>query len=528
MKRQGRGAEPRAAAERWNPSGASTMATTRCAAVDVGASSGRVVVAECDGERLSLREASRFETPLGRDAGSGLQCWDLDAIERSVLAGLRAAGPMESVGVDTWGVDYVLLDERLERVGPAVSYRDGRTSGVMEEVFARIPAEEIYRRTGIQFLSFNTIYQLAATARQHPEWLRRARHVLMLPSWLNLRLCGALANEYTDATTTQMYGIEADDWDDDLLAAAGVSRAMMPPVVEPGTIVGETDSVGCAGRRAKVVAPGTHDTASAVAAIPLEGPDEIFISSGTWSLMGFESRAPFASETARRLNFANEGGVERRYRVLKNIAGLWLVQRIRLEAGSPDHAAVVEAARAAEPWRSLVDPDDPRFLNPPSMSEAIHAFCAESGQPVPKGLGGLARCALDSLALSYRRVKGEIETLRGATASRIHIVGGGAQNRLLDQLCADACQLPVLAGPIETSALGNACAQLIALGALRSLAEARALVRRSCAVEEYHPRGAVPGAAWKRFQSFARPRFPEATADDPPRPAPAQEEDSRS
>jgi rhamnulokinase len=509
------------------------MTATRCAAVDLGAASGRVVLAEYDGERLSLREASRFETPLGRDAESGLECWDLDAIEARVLAGLRAAtslAPVQSVGVDTWGVDYVLLDERLRRVGPAVSYRDRRTTGMMEEVFARIPPEEIYRRTGIQFQTFNTLYQLAATARRNPEWLRRTRHVLLLANYLHFRLCGAMANEYTNATTTQMYNIEANDWDDDLLAAAGVSREVMAPVVEPGTVLGEVDAPGGSGSRMKVVAPGTHDTASAVAAVPLEGPDEAFISSGTWSLMGIESRVPFASEVARHLNFANEGGVERRYRVLKNIVGLWLVQRIRQESGSPDHSALVEAARAAEPWRSLVDPEDPRFLNPTSMTVAIRDFCAETGQPLPEGLGGLARCAIDSLALSYRRVKGELETLRNRSLSRIHIVGGGSQNRLLDQLCADACQLPVSAGPVETSAFGNACVQFMALGAIHGLAEARAIVRRSSAVEEFRPREAVPEVVWERFQSLARPRFPEATSDTGPRPArsPGRKEGTRS
>jgi len=495
------------------------MTATRCAAVDLGAGSGRVVVAECDGERLSLHEAVRFETPLGRDRESGYECWDLDAIEARVLDGLRAAtavSPVQSLGVDAWGVDYVLLDAERRRVGPAVSYRDGRTRGIMEEVFARIPAEEIYRRTGIQFMTINTLYQLAATARRNPEWLQRTRHVLMVPSYLNFRLCGALANEYTDATTTQMYNIEANDWDDDLVAAAGVSREVMAPVVEPGTIVGEADAPG--GGRVKVVAPGTHDTASAVAAIPLDGPDEAFISSGTWSLMGIESLVPFANATARRLNFSNEGGLERRYRVLKNIMGLWLVQRIRQESGA-DHAALVEAARAAEPWRSLVDPDDPRFLNPPSMTAAIRDFCAETGQPVPEGPDRLARCAIDSLALSYRKVKDEVETLRGRPLSRIHIVGGGCQNRLLDQLCADACRLPVSAGPVETSALGNACSQLMALGVLSSLADARALVRQSYAVEEFLPREAVPEAVWERFQSFARAPFLEATKDPGPRTA---------
>ena len=498
------------------------MTATRCAAVDLGAASGRIVVAECDGERLSLHEALRFETPLGPDRESGYQCWDLDAIEARVLEGLRAAtavSPVQSLGVDAWGVDYVLLDAERRRVGPAVSYRDGRTRGMMEEVFARIPAEEIYRRTGIQFMTINTLYQLEATARRNPEWLQRTRHVLMVPSYLNFRLCGALTNEYTDATTTQMYNIEENDWDDELLAAAGFPREVMAPVVEPGTIVGEADAPGGAGGRVKVVAPGTHDTASAVAAIPLDGPDEAFISSGTWSLMGIESQVPFANATARRLNFSNEGGLERRFRVLKNIMGLWLVQRIRQESASPDPARLVEGARAAEPWRSLVDPDDPRFLNPPSMTAAIRDFCAETRQPVPEGPERLARCAIDSLALSYRKVKDEVETLRGRPLSRIHIVGGGCQNRLLDQLCADACRLPVSAGPVETSALGNACSQLMALGVLRSLADARALVRQSYAVEEFLPGEAVPEAVWERFRSFARAPFPEATKDPGPRTA---------
>jgi rhamnulokinase len=497
------------AAAQYNARGVSSMTVTSCAAVDLGAGSGRVVLAECDGERLSLREALRFETPLGRDRESGYQCWDLDAIEARVLEGLRAAtadSPVQSLGVDTWGLDYVLLDGERRRVGPAVSYRDGRTLGIMEEVFARISAEEIYRRTGIQFLTFNTLYQLAATARRNPEWLERACHLLMLPSYLHFRLCGALTNEYTDATTTQMYSLEANDWDDELLAAAGVSREVMAPVVEPGTIVGETQVPGGGGGRMKVVASGTHDTASAVAATPLEGPDEAFISSGTWSLMGIESPVPYANATARRLNFANEGGLERRYRVLKNIMGLWLVQRIRQESGSPDHATLVEAASAAKAWRSLVHPDDPRFLNPASMTATIRSFCAETGQPVPEGLGALARCAIDSLALSYRQVKDEIETLRGRPLSRIHIIGGGCQNRLLNQLCADACRLPVSAGPVETTALGNACGQLMALGVLRSLADARALVRQSYAVEEFLPREAVPEAVWEKFQSLAKER----------------------
>ncbi len=482
------------------------MITRSCAAIDLGASSGRVAVVECDGERLSVREALRFDTPQRRDPETGYQAWDVDSMERELRAGLSAAAgmaPIESVGVDGWGVDYVLLDAERERIGPAVAYRDDRTRGAMEQVFARMPAEEVYRRTGIQFQPFNTLYQLAATARQQPSWLARARHLLMLPDYFHFRLGGVIANEYTNATTTQLYGIGDDDWDEELLSLAGISRELLTRPVGPGTCLAEMG--GLTGGKLKVTAPGTHDTASAVAAIPLSSDREAFISSGTWSLMGVESLRPIASESARRLNFTNEGGVERRYRVLKNIAGLWLTQCIGRELGKPE-AGLVAAAAAAAPWRSSIDPDDARFLNPPSMIEAIKSFCAETGQPEPADEGALARCALESLALSYRRVKDELEGLLGHRLERIHIGGGGGQNTMLNQLAADACEVPVVIGPTECSLLGNGCVQLIALGALSSLDEARVLVRRSCRAPEVEPRSPVPEHVRDRFQTFTRRR----------------------
>jgi rhamnulokinase len=255
------------------------------------------------------------------------------------------------------------------------------------------------------------------------------------------------------------------------------------------------------GRASKVIAPATHDTASSVAAIPLDGEDDIFLSSGTWSLMGIESRTPFATDAARRLNISNEGGVERRYRVLKNIAGLWLLERIRQQMGI-DHDQLIEAARAAAPWRSLIDPQDPVFFNPPSMVDAIAGFCAATDQPRPATAGELARTIFESLALSYRTVAGELASLRGRPASRIHIAGGGSRNQLLNQLAADACELPVRTGPVETSALGNACVQLIGLGVLPSLDAARALIRRSFPAQDYQPQTPVPDHALERFASF--------------------------
>jgi rhamnulokinase len=484
------------------------MVTRSCAAIDLGASSGRVAVVECDGERLSLREARRFPTPRRRDRETGFQCWDLDAIEVEIRAGLATAAtmaPLESVGVDGWGVDYVLLDADERAIGPAVSYRDDRTRGVMERVFAQMPAEEVYRRTGIQFQPFNTLYQLAATARQHPDWLARARHLLMLPDYFHFRLGGAIANEYTNATTTQLYGVAIDDWDDELLSLAGISREVLTSPVAPGTILGETAALD-GGRRLKVIAPATHDTASAVAAIPLTSAEEAFISSGTWSLMGVESERPLSDESARRLNFTNEGGVQRRYRVLKNISGLWLTQCIGQELGKSD-AWLIAAASAAAPWRCSIDPDDARFLNPPSMIAAIRSFCAETGQEAPADEGALARCALESVALSYWRVKDELESLLGHSLMRIRMGGGGGRNNLLNQLAADACEVPVVVGPAESSLFGNGSVQLIALGALSSLDEARAILRRSFAAPAVEPRHPVPDSVRDRFRGFARRRI---------------------
>jgi rhamnulokinase len=401
-------------------------------------------------------------------------------------------------------VDFALLDASGARVAPVVAYRDGRTQAAMVRLLERFSAAELYRRTGIQLQNFNTIFQLAATAAREPAWLARAKSMLLLPNYFHLRLCGASANEYTHITTTQLWSIHADDWDDELLAAVGVGRALLGRTVEPGTPLGPLTLPG--GARVQVIASATHDTAASVAAIPLEGPDTAYISSGTWSLMGIESRVPLAGEEALRLNVTNEGGVERRFRVLKNIVGLWLVQRIRQELGGEDHVALVAAAEAAAPWRSLVDPEDPRFYNPPSMIEAIRGFCAETGQPVPEGAGALARCAFESLALCYRRTAAGLAGLRGRPLARVHIVGGGSKNRLLNQLCADACRLPVRAGPVETAALGNAIVQFMALGALPSLDAARAIVARSFPVDEYTPGEAIPAEALQRFEVFGARR----------------------
>lgn len=471
-------------------------------AADLGASSGRVIAAQVVEERLRLYEVNRFPTSFSEDAGSGYLCWPIDAIEEHIRQGIaRAAGlaPIRSVGVDSWGVDFVLLDAERQRVGKAVSYRDKRTRGMIEQVTARIPAIEIYRRTGIQFQPFNTIYQLAAMAAQEPEWLSRARHLLMIPDYLHFRLCSVLANEYTNATTTQLLNLNGE-WDPALFAAAGLPRIWMQPPMEAGTALG-TVRLGQAA--ATVVAPATHDTASAVAGTPLEADGEAFLSSGTWSLMGMESMVPFASQQALQWNFSNEGGFGRRYRVLKNIMGLWLLQRLCQEFQAPIDDALMSAAADAMPWRSLVNPDDLRFLNPASMKCAMRDYCLETSQPAPESLAQFARCAFESLALSYRLVKEQLESLSGRRLKRIRIVGGGSKNRLLNQLCASACQLPVSAGPVEASALGNISAQMIALGEIPGLDEARTLIGRSFEIDEFRPQEAPPDNVWNRFREFA-------------------------
>lgn len=475
----------------------------QCLAIDLGAGSGRLVVGRIADGRWSLKEIGRFRTPTRIDSKSGYQCWDTEKILSHIGSHLAQASETDaiaSLGVDSWGVDYVLLDDRLRTIGVPVCYRDDRTAGRMEFFHRRVPQAEIYRRTGIQFLSFNTLYQLAACTQQQPGWIETARHFLMIPDYLHFRLSGVLSNEYTNATTTQMCGLDGE-WDDLLCEAAGIQRSWMLSPIAAGTVLGDGKGIAAG---IKVIAPATHDTASAIAGTPLESVDEAYISSGTWSLMGVESMAPIATEDALRMNFTNEGGIERRFRVLKNIMGMWPIQRVSEELGVSDFPALVSDAAAAEPWRSIIDVNDSEFLNPTSMTESIRGYCANSGEPIPETLAQIARCVFDSLALSYRKVKHQLETLRGRKLDRIRIVGGGCQNALLNQLCADACDLPVIAGPVEASVLGNLSAQMIALGMLENLTAARALIRTSLAADTYWPRDVVPAQVLDRFEGLWR------------------------
>ena len=483
------------------PADRSGTEEARCLAVDLGAGSGRVVLGEIAGGCWRLEEIDRFRTPHRVDDVSGYECWEIDEIATRIernLANGRVSNKVASIGVDSWGVDYVLLDESLDSVGVPVCYRDSRTAGVMEDLCYRLSREAIYERTGIQFLTFNTLYQLAACVEQRPEWIELARHFLMVPDYLHFKLSGVLANEYTNATTTQLCGLDGE-WDSFLMRSIGLKDSLMRSPVAAGTVLGEGRG---AARGMKVIAPATHDTGSAVAGTPLGSTDEAYISSGTWSLMGIESMSSIATHEALRMNFTNEGGVERRFRILKNIMGMWPIQRVCEERRIAEFGPVVEDAAREKPWRSIIDVNDPEFLNPVSMTETIKSYCRRSGQLVPETSAQIARCVFDSLALSYRTVKCQLETLRGQKLTRIRIVGGGCQNKLLNQLCADACELPVTSGPVEASALGNLSAQMIALGVIENLDAARALICRSFEMHEYYPHSGVPIDVLARFDEL--------------------------
>lgn len=466
------------------------MTVRHCVAVDLGASSGRVMLARYSrAERsLELREIHRFANCLRPIDGT--DCWDVDALEAEIRTGLnkvceeQAIRP-DSIGIDTWGVDYVLLDDNGERVGLPVSYRDSRTDGVMARAIEQLGREEIYRRSGIQFLPFNTLYQLRALAEQQPELVEQAAHALLIPDYFCYRLTGAMNWEYTNATTTQLVNINTDNWDDRLLEWAGVPRRWFGTPGHPGNTIGHW--ICPQGNQIPVVSVATHDTASAVLAAPLEDGDAAYLSSGTWSLMGFESKTPYTSDQALAANITNEGGAEGRYRVLKNIMGLWLLQRVLREQNVSDLSSLIARTRQIPACTFTINPNDDRFINPENMSLEIQSACQESGQAVPRSDAELARCIFDSLALLYAKVLDELAALRGRPFTRLHIVGGGCQNQLLNQLCADACGIPVLAGPVEASTLGNIGCQLMALDEVADVDAFRRLVTRSHTLTPFNP-----------------------------------------
>ena len=487
-------------------------------AVDLGASGGRVLAGRFDGERLKLDELHRFDNGAVL-AGGGLY-WDVLGLWSQITHGLRAAGAkhgpaIRSVGVDTWGVDYGLLARDDVLLGNPYSYRDRRCDGMLEQALLRVSREEIFAQTGLQFLSINTLFQFMAMRVRNSPLLDVAQSFLMMPDLFHWLLTGAKANEVTNASTTQFYNPRQQAWAVDLMNRLDLPTHILGELVQPGTrlgklrkdVIAETGLTG-----AEVVVPGTHDTASAVAAVPAESvpgarPHWCYISSGTWSLMGVETPAPIVTDEVRRLNFTNEAGIGGTTRLLKNITGLWIVQECRRtwsQAGREfKWDDLTRLANAAPKLVSLVDPDDAAFQTPGDMPEAIREYCRRTNQPVPADEGAVVRAALEGLALKYRYVLGALESLIGGPLDTIHVVGGGTQNRQLCQFTADACNRRVLAGPIEATALGNVMVQAIAAGSVGSIAEARNLIRRSFPLEVYEPRDAAAWSeAYVRFRAM--------------------------
>ena len=452
------------------------------AAVDLGASSGRVIRGVVGPDRLELIEVHRFANEPVSDAG--VLRWDFGALERGVRHGLALAGPVQGIGIDSWAVDYGLLDETGRLLEDPVHYRDRRTEGAPERVFARIPAARLYELTGTQHQPFNTIHQLYAA--RESESFRAAAQVLLIPDLLSFRLTGLAGTEITNASTTGLLDPASRSWSKEIADDLELDLALFAPLREPGRPAGFAGDFD-----APVYTVGSHDTASAVAAIPATGEDFAYISSGTWSLVGVELRAPIRSAASRAANFTNELGVDGTVRYLRNVMGLWLLQEcLRAWGPSADLSALLTAAQHAPARRSLVDAADPVFLAPGAMPERIAEACRSCGQPVPRDRAETVRCILDSLAEAYRRALHEAAALSGRRITHVHIVGGGALNTLLCQLTADATGLPVIAGPVEAAAVGNLLIQARAAGALDGagdLAELRALVSRTQQLRRYEP-----------------------------------------
>ncbi|MDQ0956990.1 rhamnulokinase [Streptomyces sp. B4I13] len=469
------------------------------AAVDLGASSGRVMVGRVGPDTLELTEAHRFANRPVR-LPEGLR-WDVLSLYAGVLDGLRAAGRVDSVGIDSWAVDYGLLDADGALLGNPVHYRDARTEGVAEKVWASMPAAELYAATGLQYAPFNTLYQLTAAAST--AQLAQARRLLLIPDLLTYWLTGEQGTELTNASTTQLIDPRTGDWSHAVADRLGIDLTLFAPLRRPGDPAGllrdrVLEETGLTGP-VPVTTVGSHDTASAVAAVPAVDERFAYICTGTWSLAGLELTAPVLTEESRAANFTNELGLDGTVRYLRNIMGLWLLQECMRAWDQPDLADLLRDASAAPALRSVVDAGDAVFLAPGRMPERIAEACRASGQPVPGTPGEITRCILDSLALAHRRAVEDAQRLAGHAVDAVHIVGGGTRNTLLCQLTADACGLPVVAGPTEAAALGNVLVQARAHGLVGDRADMRRLLARTQPLTRYEPRGDI--GRWREAQA---------------------------
>ncbi|PSL36273.1 L-rhamnulokinase [Planomicrobium soli] len=458
-------------------------------AVDIGASSGRVIAGALEKDRLELVEVHRFENKLIEK--NGHFCWDIEALFSEIKKGIKNCNAMGikplSIGIDTWAVDFVLLDENDELLTDAVAYRDPRTDGIMEEVTEIFMKERLYLETGIQFQKFNTIYQLYALKKQNPEVLEKAKTFLMIPDYLHFLLTGEKSNEYTNATSTQLINAFTKNWDKDIINTLGFNFDMFQEIKMPKETLGtlREELVSEFGFDMPVILPATHDTGSAVLSVP-QVDDTIYISSGTWSLIGVENYFPICVIKALDYNFTNEGGMDYQFRFLKNIMGLWMIQEVKRNYDNRySFAELVEKSKEVTEKTAIVNVDDQRFLKPANMIEEIQQYCRETNQKVPEHPGEIAKCVFESLVVSYKKAISEIEDIFEKEFHSISVIGGGSQNELLNQLIADATKKEVFAGPVEATAIGNLVVQFIAHGAIKDIKEARHIISQSFEVKKY-------------------------------------------
>ena len=458
-------------------------------AIDIGASSGRHMLASMKDGKMQLEEVYRF--PNGMDDKNGTLCWNVERLFTEIKNGLKKCkeiGKLSvSMAIDTWGVDYVLLDKDDRILGDTVGYRDSRTEGMDEKVYEVIPQDELYARTGIQKQIFNTVYQLMAVKESHPEYLEQAESILMIPDYFHFLLTGVKKNEYTNATTGQLVSPKTNDWDYEMIDMLGYNSKMFRPVSMPGTVVGEfTEEVQKeVGFNCTVVLPATHDTGSAVLAVPTNDDDAVYISSGTWSLMGIERKEADCSMESMKANFTNEGGYDHRFRYLKNIMGLWMIQSVKKEFTEDLSFAQICEMASKETISSIVDCNDDCFLAPKSMIKAVQDFCRKTGQQVPETVGEISSVIYNSLAKCYGDTVKEIEEITGKKYSTIYVVGGGSNAGYLNELTAKYTGKKVSAGPSEATAIGNVIVQMLHDGVFKDLPEARTCVRESFDVVMY-------------------------------------------
>ncbi len=486
---------------------------TNFLAVDLGAESGRVILGKLDSGHLQLEEVHRFANGPVRTP-DGLH-WDVLRLWSEIKTGIGMAvhkygTQIAGIGLDTWGVDFGLLDHNGALLGNPYHYRDSRNDGMLEEAFMRLPRDLIFEQTGIQFMQINTLYQLLSMVKSQAAALSAAETLLMMPDLFNYWLTGVKTSEFSIASTSQCYDPRQGGWSLPVLKAMGIPTHIFAPIVQPGTVLGPllsevAEETGA--QNIQVIAPATHDTGSAAVAVPATEKDYAWISSGTWSLMGLDSTIPVITPESLAFNLTNEGGVYGSIRLLKNITGLWLVQECRrtwaARGQELSYGEMTRLAADTAPLKSLVDPDAPDFSRPGDMPERIREFCRRTGQPVPESKGEIIRCALESLALKYRSVLIMLESVTGRQMEALHIVGGGTRNRLLNQFAANATGLKTITGPVEATAIGNILMQAVALGKIGSLSEGREVVRQSFEVETYQPQDRQAwDDAYQRFTSL--------------------------